>query len=458
MVTKKELRGENQRLIETNQTLEQRIEFLEAQHETDALVIEELRKKNEINLIFGERTVIANYLSSLMHYLEAGRHDKAKPLLDMLSRIIKEKRMRFYQFEDRHRKKIFSIDREIQTRDAKLKKVWLYINYEDKERASIPYRVYELIKKEKKLAQGAPNIPETFREDEYVVMNEIIGPDLFTLFKSMEEKPETPAKKMLIDALLKKQLADTAYIRTGKYEFDNSLIINSSHGDKLLEVFEEAKIFLRGEEKGKIMSLAELINARAVYPMRDGASWNFKLTQKLADYFLSDDFLIQNNPDFEEIKKLVNKHLYAYDFDKLVRMTFQSDDAIHTLEWPLPGLTSEARRINEEYFIRKLAEHGENTKDYWALRLLEGFYRHTRMWFFYRCNQENYPDPDDRFKQHHLEMAFSSLYMHSFGREPPKEDLTKEGLANVSLEKILQLVMHPDCRAKAVEYPVKDAK
>lgn len=456
MVKKRELR---QRIGK----LEDQVTFLRAQLEKKDLTIIEKDKvirtlEKELGMKMpriGEVTELLRILYTVNHYLfdEGENPEAAEPWLDQLFEMYgfkEKKRVTLCIYENRDRKKILSLTEKVQ-KDIELKSKWLLLRYENDSAAGIPYAVYKRVLEDRKVMeneklkerlQALPNLAETKRSGKYLVPQEILGPDLFYFFRSLEEKPDTPAKRVLVDLLLKKQLADTAYIRTGEYGLDKSLIIYSSHEDKILEVFEEAKIPLKEEEKEKLTGLMKPINARAVYPMRDSASWNFKLKQEQADYFLSDYFLFQKKPDSDEIGEVMAHNLYAYDFDKLVRMTFQSDEAIHTLEWPVPSLSQEEKGINEEFFVRKLTEYGEDTRSYWELRTLEGFYRHARMWLFYRRNQENYPDPEDKFKQHHLEMAFKSLYLPLFGKEPSREEL-----AEMSLEKILQLVMHPDCRA-----------
>lgn len=446
-----ELKKENKLLKEKDQDLEQRLQYSDLQIKGKDKTIRDLAQKGRLSQIFDKETTIATQAASVFHYHEIGKDFKAKLILDDMFSGREE--IRFFKFEDEYRKEFFSVKRETQIKGAKLKEAWLFQNLKKKEKADVPRKVYDVITRERKSSPDLPDIPEIIQVYEYLLMKEVIGPDLFTFFNQLEDKPDTPAKRMLIEALLNKQIKDNAYIRTRDYDFDKNLIIRSSHGKKILAVYEEAKIPLKSDEKKKIVSLTQPLDSIANYPLRDGASWNFKIIQEQADYFLSDEFLFQKEPDYTWIKEKVEESVRAYDFNDMVRMTFQSDDGIHATQWPAPRLPYKERRRKEEYFVKKLGENGENIARYWELRTEEEFYRHARMWLFYRCNQENYPDSGDRFKQHHLEMAFSSLFMHTFGELPLKEEL-----AGVNLEKILQLVMHPNCRPQAVEYPVKDAK
>jgi len=466
---KKELEEEKKK----NLLLEQQVDYLQSRLEEKDLLIEELKGKNELSSVFGEKTMIANQVASIFHYIENREYGKARIMLDIIFHLRQEKELHLYKFEDRHRKEFFSVDSDVQTQDARLKEAWLFMNYDYKERAYVQRRVYEVLKEKKE--EGAkkesigkqagsqadagipliPNIliPEILRVDRYILIKEIIGSDLFTFFSELDKKPSTKARAALIDILLEKQIEDNAYIRTRDYGFDKSLFITSSHSEKMLAVFEEAKILLRKDEKEKLASLVKQLDVSAHYPMRDGASWNFMISKEQADYFLSDGFLRQAEPDLSEIRERVRKSIYSYDFDKLVRMTFQSDDGIHATQWPLPRLSYNERLEKEKYYVKRLAEHGEDVKDYWALRTEEEFYRHARMWLFYRQNAQNYPDTDYKFKQHHLIMAYGSLYRSIFKREPKGEELK-----DVGLEKILRLVMHPGCGTKAVEYPARDAE
>jgi len=299
----------------------------------------------------------------------------------------------------------------------------------------------------KKILEGKhkekPILPTTIQIGEYIIMNEVIGFDLFKFYENLEQKPKTNSKETLVSELLYKQLRDAAHIRTRKYDFSEKQIIKSAHEKKIIEVFEEADIRLRLEEKNKLSALIKPMNNEANYYFRDNASWNFKIEQSYAEYFLSEEFLY-SEIEQEKIEKLVNKSIIAIDLDKLKRLTFQSDDALHTLEWPVPTLSQEDIREKEEYFVKKLSEHGENVRNYWNNRLIEGFYRHLRMNYFYKTHEQTYPDKDDKFKQHHLDSAYNNIYEYTFKKLPSKK------IHNTTLDEILELVVHTNCRPSTI--------
>ncbi|MBW2990737.1 hypothetical protein KY348_03465 [Candidatus Woesearchaeota archaeon] len=428
----------------------------------------------------GKVTTIIGRLSKASHYLfdteDTKIFHKAAPYLRKSIKLDQQKKVRLdngYQKKEilvflctpRDGKTVIRLNRPREKERIKQElsiENALLMEYPNAMMANAVYKIYELITQDKKNNPQIeiPNLCEKKQAEEFllekVVPTSDLTPDgLFSLFHLIEKRdfPEH-IKKAIIGPLIKKQLRDIAYLRTKNYQFDKRLIIDSSHGKKMLDVYDEAKISLTLEENRKIKEIGELIDERAFYNFVDSASWN-----SISHKYLVDNYLVKKvlSPDFildhKELEELVNKHVYRIDLDKMVRMTFPSDDAIHTLEWPVPILTLRERTEYEQYFVEKLSEHGEDIEHYWDFRALEGFYRHIRMWFFYRRNPENYPDPGDSYKQHHLDMSFYSLYIHTFEREPPQ----KEAI-NTDLKKGLELMMHSNCRPQAIEYPINYAK
>nr|MCK4929567.1 hypothetical protein [Nanoarchaeota archaeon] len=448
MIRKKELQQENEELKKEKSELEQKVDFLKSELEKEMITNSELRKKIELlkkgggwlDSVMDERTTNVNLLNLGFWYIERGKFYKAKLIFDGYYGEEKGKK-HFIEVKTRFKKKLFLPAEYIQE-DAELVNKWLTIRYENEKEAEVPLKVYNEIEEDKKKNPNLylPNIPETIHFYDYIVMNEIIGSDLFIFFQELDKKPDTPAKRLLTNALIKKQLRDTAYIRTRNYGFDKSLIIRSSHGKKILEVFEKAKILLKKDEEEKLIALVQPLDSMAKYPLRDGASWNFMIKKEQAGYFLSDDFLFQKKPDYREIGYEINNSVYSCDFDKLIRLTFQEDEERHILYWPYPKLNHKDRVLGRKHLIGTLAEFGENVKHYGLLQTEKILYRDTRMIYFYMCNPENYPDPNDKYKQHHLRMAFYSLYRHTFGKAPSKNELN-----NASLENMVKLVMHPNC-------------
>jgi len=465
MVKKKEVQQENEELKKENKRikkekadLEEKVDFLKSELEKEELIKKTL--KREIMTLEqklgkpkskrGKVTTILTCSTEAGHYLfdEKADRSRAEEPLDIMVSLagIKGKEgIPIMICTDRDGKKQIRFNKPDQEEIGRegFSLTGAILNIYDSEKARTTYYIYKKIieAKNKNPHLSHPNLPWSEVSGKYFVQEKIEGTDLFIFFKQLDEKPPSHTKSLLIDCLVNKQIKDLLSIRRLNFYFDKNLIIRSSHEKKALEVFEEAEILLKKDEKEKLISLIKPFNSRAKYPLRDNASWNYNKIKYVMGPATLDDFLGQELSDPDEIRELVDKRVYFLDWDKALRMTFQSDDIIHTLEWPLPILSPEDRRKKEEYFVRKLSEHGENTEHYWDLRALEGFYRHIRMWFFYRRNQENYPDPDNRFKQHHLNMAFRSLYTHTFGKTP----LEKE-IANTDLKKVLKLVMHPDCR------------
>jgi len=446
-------------------------------------LIKEYEEELGIESKEGKVTTIIGHLSRASHYLfETKTPDKATPHLRKsiklddqkivrLDNLTKKKEISVFLCKARDGKTLIRLNRpkekEIIEYGLTLENALLMV-YPSADMANAVYKVYKrtLEDKNNKPTRETPNLCEKIQAQEFLLEKIIpisyLTPNgLFSLFHLIESKDfSSHIKKAFIESLIKKQLRDVAYLRTREYGFDKNLIINSSHGDKMLEVYDEAKISLTPKEKRKIKEAGKLIDERANHSFVDGASWNSFPHKILVDSYFHNKVakmisqeIIDYNELNNEIEELVKKHTYRIDLDKMVRLTFPSDDAIHTLEWPVPILLPSERIRYEQYFVEKLSEHGEDTEHYWDLRALEGFYRHIRMWFFYRQNPDNYPDPEDVYKQHHLNMSFYSIYIHTFGRGPPKKEMI-----NTNLRKGLELMMHPNCRPQAIKYPINYAE
>jgi len=441
MVRKKVL----ERLLEEERKktkeLEEMIDFYKSQHERDMIIIEELRKMNELGQLFGDRTLQSNYVSNTFHYIKTGEKDKAKTPLKILFYDKEKNRIRFYKFEDEYRKEFFSPDRNLQIHNAKLKESWVFIRHENREKASIPQRVYKVVKEEKESQHDLPNIPEIIQVEEFVLMKEIIGPDLFTFFNQLRKKPcdETIRKQRdsIRRVILKKHLKDTAYLRTKDFGFPHHIIVPSTCEEKIVETFKKYLVLGREAEQ-KLRKKGRILDLGAYYNFRDAGLWNVKLEQGVASAFLSDKIL-----SYEYIHDAIAKGLSQYDFDTIIRKTFGLDDAIHILQSPVLNLSQKEILKGEEYFLEESSKYGGNFRHHLMNRYLESFYRHLRLWDLYEQGKlprekEHYSTEQEimEFKYYHLRMSYSNLYMYVCGEQAQEKEL-----GGVSLEKILSLAM-----------------
>jgi len=156
----------------------------------------------------------------------------------------------------------------------------------------------------------------------------------------------------------------------------------------------------------KITQLGTLLDSRATHPFRDAAAWNYCVSHEGAQSLKK--IALQNSKseyDPSAIEKIASESVYSIDLDKLSRLTFPQDDAIHVLEWPIPIISPARRAFLELEFVRKLESRGEDISGYWQSRTDAGLYRHLRMWLFYKTHSSTYPDPDNAYATHHLASA-----------------------------------------------------
>jgi len=395
----------------------------------------------------GSVTRNSNNLANAFHYYDLGNNEFAKQCLSIICDSTKDDRIRIYKYTDRrHEKEFFFLAKVLHY--ANLKGRALLVKYRTASEAEIPVKVYNHVQelKASHCQLYLPNIPEIqLRVDEYLVMDDIEGPTLFDFFIELEKKPDTQAKKLLIRALLKKQLRDNAFIGTRKYSMEQDIIIISDHEQKLLENFEEEKAINSNSERESIMLLARPLNRIAKHPFRDGASWNHTMAEMKSKLFLSDEFIFQKKPDRTEIEELVQTAVWSVDFETLRRLTFQQDDTIHALEWLYPNISEQERRTLERYSIKMRFLCGDDVSQWHDTRALAGFYRHIRTNLVLKRNSDNYPDPGDLMKQHHLGKAYATLHRMAFGSDPDPGELL-----GMNLRRIVELAILPRCQEKAM--------
>lgn len=462
METKRSLRREKQELQQRLASAERGMAESEQSNaclmsrlEEKDLTIASLREqKNNLESMLrleanaGIFTRNSNTLANAFHYYDLGNNKLAKECLSLICDSTKEDRIRLYKYTDRrHEKEFFFLNKVLHY--ANLKGSALLIRYKNKGEADIPVKVHDQVRelKANQCQPYLPNIPETLLKiDEFLIVDEIKGPTLFDFFIELERKPDTEAKKMLLRALLRKQLRDNALIGTREYNIDHNIIITPDHEQKLLECFEEAKAIRSAAERDAIVLLARPLNMATMYQYRDGAAWNYTIEEEESKLFLSDEFMSQKRPDRAKIDKSVQSAVWAIDFGTLRRLTFQQDDTIHALEWFHPTMTRQERLALERYSMRMRHLCGDDVSRWSLSRELAGFYRHIRTDLFFKKNSDNYPDPGDVIKQHHLRAAFSALYNMAFGSEPSPEELS---LSGIDLRRIVELAIHPKCQEKA---------
>jgi|GEM_PF-5615246 len=452
MVKKKDLLRENSELM-------QKVEFLQAQLEEKNIIIAELEKKHSFNQIFGEKTTLASYVSTIFHYIKFKEQEKARLLLDILFKDSTEGELRFFKFEDRYLKEFFSPNPDIQLEGACLKEVWRFAKYKEKSKAVLTSRIHQVIDSEKKQKQVLINIPETIIISEYVLVKEIIGPDLFDFYNQLVrvtmDSSCTVAKDALLDALLDEQMRYNAFIRTREYNFPQDQLIIPDYAEKMLEFYRLNHIKLSPSPKEKIIKITKQLSKNAKYAVRDGIPEHYRLHARTAETLLSQEFLQQENCSgadmdidiyrgiYREVKKMLATDFFSYDHDDLVKRSFQSEDAILSLECYAPSIGFEQRIKHEKRYVEMLREQGENVENYWDMRGIEGWLKHCR-WALVRQFNPKYPDTETReYWQHHINMAHSSLFQHIFKRQPLPHEIQ-----GITPEKTLaELVMHPDCRA-----------
>jgi len=451
----KQLRRDDQARI---RELEGLVDFYKCQQEKDKLIVEELKKKDGLNQVYGSLTVNSNCVANIFSYIEKEEKDKAKTLLDILFSNNPENELRVFKFEDEYRKEFFSPDRNIQIQNSKLKESWLFIRHRDRGSADISNRIYQVINKEmnKEKESGTHainipiNIPGTIQVHEYILIKEVIGPNLFEFNNELSKKYgniTTVARDALIDALIDEQLEYNAFLRTRSYGFPESQLVFPSFEEKMLDFYEKQGIRLKPEQEKKLIELVKPLNKRAIYPVRDGIPMNYSILAKAAEYFLSREFIFQEELPYsgiyEDVKKRLRKAFFSYDHDDLVKRSFQSEDAILSIECYTPPIPTGKRVMLEQSSVEKLRRAGESVEGYWDYRGLEGWIKHSR-WALVRQFNPNYPDTKERtYWQHHIDMAHAGLFLHVFKRHPSANEIEK-----ITPEKTLtELVMHPDCRA-----------
>jgi uncharacterized protein YbaR (Trm112 family) len=223
----------------------------------------------------------------------------------------------------------------------------------------------------------------------------------------------------------------------------------------MLEFYEKHGISLSQSQEKKIIELVSHLNKRAQYPVRDGIPMNYRIVEESAKHFLSEEFIhqgeLQKNLScsgiyldiYKDVKKRLKESFFSYDHDDLVKMSFQSEDTILTLECYTPLIPTKKRLEREQSSVEKLRRAGESVEHYWDYRSIEGWIKHSR-WALVRQDNPKYPDTTERtYWQHHINMAHASLFLHVFGRYPSAEEVER-----ITPERTLtELVMHPDCRA-----------
>ncbi len=489
MVRKKVLKEEIERLEEKNKELEEenkelqrKIDFYKSQTEKYKEANKELKKQVSSTEITGKETLISNYVSNIFKYVKDKQTSKAKEILDLIFYKRKEKEFRLFKFEDEYRKEFFSPARETESGNNILKESWLFIKHKNEERAALSQKIQNVIMENRKKTSRSVNIPATKKVKEYILIKEVVGPDLFEFYKKLNKKyeahPKTEkniviaaANQARIDAVIDEQLEYNAFIRTQDYGFSDEQLVFPRFEEKMLEFYTKQKINLTSEQEKKVVELASSLNKRARYPIRDGIPMNYKIQAGAAKRLLSEHYLDQiinqnsiqkknfhkQNNYYEEIykdvyedaKKLLSKAFYSYDHDDLIKRSFQSEDSILSIECyaSLPSLLpAEKRMFHERNAVKKLKEQGEDVSDYWRYRGLEGWIKHSR-WALVRQFNPKYPDTKDRsYWQHHISMAHQNLFWHVFKRLPAENEI--QTMDNIIPEQTLnELVMHADCRA-----------
>jgi hypothetical protein len=466
-----EARREGRELFRRNSDLESRVAFLESRIEEKDLIIEALEKRIKDsgtetfpNLASGDETQVLGWLTAACHYLlEEGKDpSKAEWYLDRIFSARRESKIAVRIYEDNERKTILSLDKILQ--DKVLKAIWCYVRHDDREDAQTVYTAYQGIIAARPEPGTTdlvtPRIPQVKLAGRYLAEHMVIGQDLFKFFLELEKRPATPAKEALVDQLVRRQLEDAAYIRTRDYPFRENHAAKTNHPGKILEVLDEAGIQVTRRLRERVYEEWTPLDDAARYRWSDRASWNLAITQEAAMTFLSEGFL-NGEPDHDSIRETINANVYSLpDLDTLKRRTFQSDEAIHAVEWPVPLLDPKRRAEHERYFIAQLARNNEDTSNYWQSRRLGSAYRHLRMWRVYNKGQSGHLDPDGAYRQHHLRMTYAVIEQNlqdRRGRRPdqdfwiekapgpaissgPRTPQPSPGLATITVQDVINLI------------------
>ncbi len=441
--------------------LNESIDFIKSRLEEKDIIIGQLREKKELSELFGLETISTTCVSKIFECIEKGRHERAKNLLDALFYNRQNKEVRFFKFADDYRKEFFSPDRGSQIINAKLKEAWLFMKHKDRERADLSSRINQVIRNARNNCDCSINIPDTIQVYEYILIKEVIGPDLFDFYNELNNRYRniaTVAKEALLDAIIDEQLEYNAFIRNQDYGFSESQLVFPSYEEKMLEFYRKHGISLSPSQEKKVVGLVSHLNKRAKYPVRDSIPMNYRIIEEDASYFLSEEFMHQaelqkNLPSsniysdiYKDVKNRLRKSFFSYDHDDLIKRSFQSEDNILALECYAPLIPAKKRAEYEQRSVQKLGRAGENTEHYWDYRNIEGWIKHSR-WALVRQENPKYRDTSERaYWQHHIGVAHASLFLHVFKRQPYAGEIEK-----ITPERTLtELVMHPDCRAQAI--------
>jgi hypothetical protein len=240
----------------------------------------------------------------------------------------------------------------------------------------------------------------------YVVIKKVIGPSLHEFYTSLSQsRIESVTKEQIVRMLVQRQLLSTVQIRNLKHL--DVVSVRTDHVANIEDVFKFSDVKLSRDEREFLKSRFSVLDRIAKYRFRDANSSNYKLTNEAASVLM---MAVEGKERLSDLQlaDVIDNGLYAFDFEKLSRLTFQSDDVIQVLEWPVPRFSSGQIMSIEMEALKHMKRHGENIGEYFNDRNISSVYRHLRMWFHHASKPESHPDPIGRYKAHHLSMASES--------------------------------------------------
>ncbi|MBW2975232.1 hypothetical protein KY366_05935 [Candidatus Woesearchaeota archaeon] len=317
-----------EKLVEMEAVIKERTEELEKSKKD----VEE--SYNEIRILkdaLGEKEPEA-LLNTAFSYIDEGKAAKSEKALDL---IINKKDTIVYQYETSSLSNVYFFNKK---KVRNIKDIWVIKRYENTVKSSIAYYTYKRLREYGRLADvKVPRVKMPLNK--YLIVQEIEGMSLYDLFSRYRSLGKDYSS--VFDELIMKHISDTAFIQSLHI---NSGVTMQSYPNKMVQslktLFDHFKIRY---DLQRIKDLSKDITKNFTKGMlrhRDSSLKNTRIRCMTG---------LENLNIKKDIG--ISDELYQIDFEKMDRLTFQSDNIMRITESPVLRMPDKKKMEYHHLFI-----------------------------------------------------------------------------------------------------------
>ncbi|MFH1641963.1 MAG: hypothetical protein ABIC04_03615 [Nanoarchaeota archaeon] len=326
-----------EKLIDMENAIKERTEQLD---KSKSEIEEAYSKIKMLKVALGEKETEA-LLNTAFSYIDEKRIAEAEKALSL---IIKKEDTVVYQYSTSSLANVYLFNKK---RVGKVKDIWTIKRYDDPLHAKIAYDTYKKISEQgRHLNIKVPKFKIPINN--YLIVQEIEGPTLHDFLTQYLGKPNCSVD--MVSNLLIRQIHDIAFIQSLKFSGPYSI---QRYRQKMAHTFKVIFDFYKvAYDSEKIWDFSDHLtkNFKAgLLRHRDSSLKNTKVR------------LFKPEEGLQKRSSLVNPELYQIDFEKMGRLTFQSDNILRITESPVLKIPEE-RKMNYHHLFLFYHNHFNSNK------------------------------------------------------------------------------------------------